>query len=190
MKIYDSLIRLKDRMVLALGTMRLHFFTNRNIQIKGIVSIHRTTKVQIKRDGYITLGKHVSASRNGIIASVGGKLIVGENTGFNSNNNIVCHELINIGSDCMFGPNVCIYDHDHMFGADGVKEGFKTGSVIIEDKCWIGANVTILRNTHIGQGCIIGAGATIKGTIPAHSLVISKQNIVIKSLKDLYSCSE
>lgn len=180
---YDVLFRWKSRVSLVINTIRIWTLFYRNIRIRGLVNIHRTTIVRGLDGGVIELGKRVTASRNSMIASVGGKLRIGDHTIFNTNNNIVCHELIDIGSDCMFGPNVCIYDHDHNFGYEGIQEGFKTGQVIIEDKCWIGANVTILRNTHIGKGCIIGAGAIIKGIIPDHSLVIGKHNVVIKSLK-------
>ena len=32
----------------------------------------------------------------------------------------------------------------------------------------------ILRNTHIGDGCVIGAGVVVKGDIPPHSIVTLK----------------
>lgn len=31
--------------------------------------------------------------------------------------------------------------------------------VIVEDNCWIGANVTLCPGTHIGRGCMVAAGA-------------------------------
>lgn len=82
----------------------------------------------------------------------------------------------------MFGPNVCIYDHDHKYDAEGFKEGYRTGAIVIEDHCWIGANVTILRGTHIGEGCVIGAGAILKGDIPEHSLVTPNRELIITRL--------
>ena len=83
----------------------------------------------------------------------------------------------------IFGPGVTIYDHDHMFSDEGILPGYKQGSVIIDDGCWIAANVTILRNTHIGEGCVIGAGAVVKGDIPAHSLVTSGRELKIRPIE-------
>ena len=56
--------------------------------------------------------------------------------------------------------------------------------ITIEDNCWIGANATILRGTHIGEGCVIGAGTVVKGEIPPHSIVTSNREMVIKPIKD------
>lgn len=83
----------------------------------------------------------------------------------------------------MFGPGVTIYDHDHKFSVEGVKTDLNYGSVIIDDGCWIAANVVILRNTHIGEGCVIGAGTVVKGQIPPHSLVTSDRKLNIIPLK-------
>lgn len=183
MCIFDEVLKWKNRLLLIIQTIRIRLLFYRNVRFTGLENIHRSTIVRGREGGKIELGKRVTASRNSMIASVGGILKIGDHTSFNTNCNVICHELIDIGSDCMFGPNVCIYDHDHVFGLEGLSEGFNTSPVIIENNCWIGANVTILRGTHIGQGCIIGAGAIIKGNIPDHSLVISKQNTIIKSLE-------
>ena len=58
--------------------------------------------------------------------------------------------------------------------------GVKHGPIVIEEGYWIAANVTILRNMHIGEGCVIGVGAIVQGDIPPHSLVTGdrKMNIV------------
>ncbi len=79
----------------------------------------------------------------------------------------------------IFGPGVTIYDHDHIFSDEGILPGYKQGSVIIDDGCWIAANVTILRDTHIGEGCVIGAGTVVKGNIPPHSLVTNDRGLNI-----------
>ena len=72
-----------------------------------------------------------------------------------------------------------IYDHDHKFGPEGIRPGYNTAPVVIENDCWIGAGVTILRGTHIGEGCVIGAGSIVKGEIPPHSLVTSDRQLTI-----------
>ena len=77
----------------------------------------------------------------------------------------------------IFGPGVTIYDHDHIFSDEGILPGYKQDSAIIDDGCWIAANVTILRNKHIGEGCVIGAGAVVRGDIPPHSLVTNDRSL-------------
>ena len=108
---------------------------------------------------------------------------IGQNVAFNRNCIVICRKAITIEGDVIFGPNVTIYDHDHVFSDEGVQPGYKHGDVVIEKGCWIAANVTILRNTHIGEGSVIGAGAVINGDIPPHSLVTSDRGISIVPIK-------
>jgi len=38
------------------------------------------------------------------------------------------------------------------------------------DNCWIAGNVTITAGAKIGNGCVIGAGSVVTGTIPDNTL--------------------
>lgn len=43
--------------------------------------------------------------------------------------------------------------------------------IVIGAGCWIGARVTLLGGTKLGPGCVVGAGAVVKGSFPAWSVV-------------------
>ena len=148
--------------------------------VDGLFRRRGDTQIIIEEDGKMRIGKSVSFQRNVSLTSVGGILDIGSNVSFNRNCIVICRKEITIKDHVIFGPGVTIYDHDHRFSDEGILPGFKYGSVIIEKGCWIAANVTILRNTHIGEDCVIGAGAIVQGDIPPHSLVTSdrKMNIV------------
>ena len=45
---------------------------------------------------------------------------------------------------------------------------------------WFGAGVIVCRNVHIGNGCVIGAGAVITKDIPPYSVVVGCPGRVIK----------
>jgi acetyltransferase-like isoleucine patch superfamily enzyme len=36
--------------------------------------------------------------------------------------------------------------------------------------CWLGAAVTVLGGVHIGEGCVIGAGAVVTKDLPPYSI--------------------
>ncbi len=164
-------------------TILLKIAYGKRITIKKYPDFSNSTKIKIYKNGKIVLGKGITAFNNVHFSAVDGKLEVGDSTSFNRNCIIVSRESIKIGEKCFFGPNVCIYDHDHVFDIEGVKIQYKTGPIVIEDNCWIGANAVILRGTHIGKGCVIGAGTIIKGDIPPHSIVMSDRKLSIKPIR-------
>ena len=44
------------------------------------------------------------------------------------------------------------------------------GGIVIEDDVWIGANCVILDGAILRQGCVIGAGAIVRGEIAAYTV--------------------
>lgn len=105
-----------------------------------------------------------------------GKLTIGSHCFFNINSSITCLEYIEIGDNCKFGNNLVIVDHDHNFRAYGNYSHrtpeFLSSPIRIGNNVWVGANVTILRGTTIGDNCVIGAGSTVKGDYPNNSIII------------------
>lgn len=150
--------------------------------IKGLFRKRFDTEIIIQDKGYMQIGANVNFQKRVALTSVGGNLIIENNVSFNRNCIVICRNNIFIGSGCMLGPGVTVYDHDHKFNNKEVSSEFNTGNVVIEKGCWIGANVVILRNTHIGEGSIIGAGTVVKGDIPAHSLVTSDRKLNITTI--------
>ena len=45
------------------------------------------------------------------------------------------------------------------------------GGVKIGCNCWIGAKVTILDGTEIGNGCVVAAGAVVTGKFPDNVII-------------------
>jgi acetyltransferase-like isoleucine patch superfamily enzyme len=118
------------------------------------------------------------------ISAVGGaNVFIGENVFFNRRCLIASHYKVEIGNNCKFGPNICVYDHDHEFNHSGIFGTFKTDEVIIGDGCWIGAGAIILKGTHIGDASVIAAGTVVRGSIPPHSLVYQDKKMIIKEIE-------
>ncbi len=181
---YDILLKWRKGFQCVLGTIKLRLLFYRNIRFSGIQRIHHSVQIYGRKRGSVMLGKQVSALRGCILVAVGGELKLGDHCHFSENCSVVCHESITIGTHCLFGPNVMVYDHDHRFGTKGVLDGYKTSPITIGDNCWIGANAVILRATHIGEGCVIGAGTVVKGDIPPHSLVTSDRKLIVEPIRE------
>lgn len=159
------------------------------LRYRGSIKLSPTKRVSLRsifriNKGKISFGRGFGIKSGTQIAANGGKIIIGKGVNFNHNCMCVSHESITIGDNCSFGPNVCIYDHDHAFDSNGkIKGKFKSSEIIIEENVWIGANSVILRGSHIGANSIIGAGSIIKGKIPKNSIITQKRETNIKSLR-------
>jgi acetyltransferase-like isoleucine patch superfamily enzyme len=83
--------------------------------------------------------------------------------------------FIRIGNDVLIGPNCVLRAADHVF-TDRTRpinsQGHRWGRIIIEDDCWLGANVVVLKNVTIGRGSVIGAGAVVTRNIPPYSIAV------------------
>lgn len=137
-----------------------------------INSIRGALITEIIGDGRITIGRFLMSRGPLYLKSVnGGKLTIGENVFFNHNCSITCAESIIIGSHCMFANNIVIVDHDHKIGKEGVTEELVSKPIIIEDRVWCGANVSITKGVHIGTGAVIGANAVVVNDVEPYTVV-------------------
>jgi len=84
---------------------------------------------------------------------------------------------LRIGNNVLIGPNLFLECDDHIFNNVGktiwsTKNERNIGNIIIENDVWIGGNVTILKNTQIGEGAIIGAGSIVTKPVPPYTICI------------------
>ncbi|CAN5385625.1 hypothetical protein BH11BAC3_BH11BAC3_19610 [soil metagenome] len=132
---------------------------------------------------------HQVVFRNGCELRTGqdGALTIGHHTFFNNYCSVQCFGKINIGNNCQFGEGVKLYDMNHRFNDPGVlisEQGYHVGEIIIGNNCWVGSNVTILKNVTIGDNVVIGANCLIYKSVPSNSLVVHNENLVITNRRD------
>lgn len=53
-------------------------------------------------------------------------------------------------------------------------------SVFIGDGSWIGTNVVVVGNVHIGKHCVIGANSVVTKNIPDYSIAVGVPAKVVK----------
>ncbi|MHB1570667.1 MAG: acyltransferase [Solirubrobacteraceae bacterium] len=69
---------------------------------------------------------------------------------------------IEIGCDCLIGPEVLILTSTHAFGPDGeIARKSEARNVRIGDGSWLGARVMIMPGLTIGAGAVVAAGAVV-----------------------------
>lgn len=162
----------------------LHVRFGSKAQGSLVQNIHPTTEIAIEK-GVLQLSHSIFTRKNVSFRVVAGQLSIGTSF-FNQGCSVTAMQCIRIGNNCLFGPNVVIVDHDHNYKYLDNQRGnhYLTGDVVIEDNVWIGANVTILRGTVIGENSVVGAGTVIKGVYPANSLIMSdNRSISVRQIR-------
>ena len=116
------------------------------------------------------MGEAFSA-RSGCIFNISdsGHLSIGDNVFMNDRCCVNVREDVTIGSGCLFGQNVMIYDHDHDYRGD-LRNGFISAPVTIGENTWIGSGAIILKGVHIGSGCVIAANSVVTRDVPDDTL--------------------
>ncbi|WP_080459210.1 acyltransferase [Roseovarius sp. A-2] len=98
---------------------------------------------------------------------------------------ISLHEAgtIRVGRDCMLSGNIHI-DVSDMHSIIDISTGKRINppaDVEIGDHVWIARSVQILKGSRIGENCMVGAAALVKGDFPEGSLLAGVPARVLRS---------
>jgi acetyltransferase-like isoleucine patch superfamily enzyme len=128
--------------------------------------IGKGARVLLGEDSACELGEGVYLSRGCLLqVNVGARLQIADNVFLNENVRIVANESVFIGSNTLFGPNVCIYDHDHVFNEQGVSEELVSSPVVVGERCWVAANSLIVRGVSVADSVLIGGGSVVSRSL-------------------------
>lgn len=133
----------------------------------------------LSKDGLI-IGNNVSFGYattlriTGSIYNLGKGVIIGNNVGLGTHGYFGGAGGLIIGDDTIFGNYVSVHPENHIYNDIDRPirlQGVNHKGIIIGKNCWIGAKVTILDGVEIGDGCIIAAGAVVKGSFPSNCII-------------------
>ena len=151
--------------------------------LNRVKSFFIITNLKLENGKSLKLGK--VRTRGGLKINVDKKAHCAiEGAFFNYGCSISCLHSIKIGKNCIFGENVKIYDHNHIFKKANIpfsKQGFKTKEIVIGNNVWIGSNCVILKGVCIGDNVVVGANCVISENIPPNTLVKRKSDEQISS---------
>ncbi len=165
----------KSAQVIINGRLRLGH-SKKQAQISAQkVNIYFADNSKITIEDGVSVGQGVN-----LIAKNSAQIIIGANTYFTSDSHIEAVNLIRIGKDCAISWGVTIIDSDHHSILLNDKMTSPNATVEIGDHVWIGCNVTILKNSKIGNNCIVAAGSIVKGQFPDNCLIGGSPASIIK----------
>ena len=163
---------------------RSRIYSMQNLSIDRGCYIDALSLKGISFGNNVSIGKYTTIECTGTLKSLGKGLKVGSRVGLGTHGFFGCAGGIEIGDDTIFGNYVSLHSENHNFQDRNIPirlQGVKRKGIIIGKDCWIGAKVTILDGTVIGDGCIVAAGAVVRGYIPPYSIIGGIPAKVIKS---------
>ena len=163
---------------------RSRIYSMQNLSIDRGCYIDALSSEGISFGNNVSIGKYTTIECTGTLKSLGKGLKVGSRVGLGTHGFFGCAGGIEIGDDTIFGNYVSLHSENHKFQDRNIPirlQGVKRKGIIIGKDCWIGAKVTILDGTVIGDGCIVAAGAVVRGYIPPYSIIGGIPAKVIKS---------
>lgn len=90
---------------------------------------------------------------------------------------------IYIGDDVLIGHNACLLTLNHEMEPEN-RADMHPKPIHIEDKVWLGSNVTVLPGVTIGEGAIVAAGAVVTKDVESNTIVGGVPAKIIKRISD------
>jgi len=113
-----------------------------------------------------------------------GSIVIGKGVYANRNLNISAGAPIVIGDRVTIATNVFIsnYDHGYEDPATAINDQplVVHGKISIGEDSWLGANVCVLGNVHIGSHVVIGANSVVTADIPSYSVAVGSPARVVR----------
>ena len=163
---------------------------NPHIVLKGMVFLGKNVEIHATPElSRLEIGRWVHIGDGNSIRCHEGNLRIGDKTVFG------CNNVVNAYLDIEFGPASLVADWCYICDFDHVTDnlnlpikdqGIVKGPVRIGGDTWVATKVTILRNTIIGRGCVLGAHAVARGIIEDYGIAVGSPARVVKNRKDAW----
>ncbi len=154
----------------------------------------------------VQIGENSMLNCNLIFESDKGNIKIGDRTFINADTFLISRNSIEIGNDVTIAWGCTIYDHnshsidwkerrndlfrqldDYRNGNDFIKnknwDTVKSRPIKIEDKVWLGFNVTVLSGVTIGEGAIVGACSVVREDVEPWTIVAGNPAKMVKRIK-------
>ena len=145
--------------------------------------IHHSVRLDTPPYRQFWLGDYSVIESFACINNAVGDVMIGNHTRIGLHNTII--GPVTIGSHVNLAQGITVTALNHNFEDTNQRideQGISTTPVTIEDDVWIGANAVILPGVHVGNHCVVAAGAVVTKDVPAHSLVAGVPAKIIKQL--------
>lgn len=134
--------------------------------------------VRLAESGVVRIGEGVLLAHDVQLhlRDRGAVIDIGAGTFVNHRTELVAHQSVRIGRDCLLAWDILVLDSD----SHSVDGGARTAPVSIGDRVWIGCRATVLKGVTVGDGAVVAAGSVVVSDVPARALVAGNPARVVR----------
>jgi acetyltransferase-like isoleucine patch superfamily enzyme len=141
------------------------------MQVGSGVSIGARCRIVAEPGAEIVLGDGCELDDGCTLAAYAGSRLVIEARSFLGHHcTVAARDSVRIGAGTFLGEMVSIRDHDH--GRPPSSGAATIAPVTVGRDVWLGAKVTVLRGTDVGDEAVVGANAVVRGTVPPRAVAV------------------
>lgn len=160
---------------------------NPHVVLRGMVFLGKNVEIHSTPGlSRLEIGRWVHIGDGNAIRAHEGSLRIGDKAVFGRQNVVNAYLDIEIGGSTIIADWCYLTDFDHVTTDITVPikdQGIVKGPMRIGPDCWLATKVTVLRNTRVGRGCVLGAHAVVKGEIPDYAIAVGAPARVVRDRK-------
>ncbi len=139
------------------------------------------TRIDVLPFNQFVLGRNSIIEDFSTINNGVGDVLIGDNSLIGMGNVII--GPVKIGNNVIFAQNIVASGLNHQYQDTEVailNQPVNTAQIVVEDDCWIAANVVLTAGVTIGKHAVIGAGSVVTKDVPPFSVATGNPARVIK----------
>lgn len=144
-------------------------------------TVCRRTRMDVLPFNEFTLGNYSTVEDFATINNGVGPVHIGNHTRIGIGNVVI--GPVSIGDNVILAQNIVMSGLNHKYQDPHTPiylQGETVKEILVEDDCWIGANVVITSGVRIGKHSVVAAGAVVTKDIPPYSVAVGNPARVIK----------
>lgn len=175
-------------------------FLGKNCTIRNSKNITFGTNVTIEKfttiDGYAKeklifgngtrIGAYSLVTCTSHLSKYGKGIKTGSNTAIGQFSEFGAAGGIEIGDNVIMGSYISFHSENHNFKDDTKlirEQGVTSKGIVLGNNIWVGAKVTFLDGSNVGNNCVIAAGAVVNGVFPDNVVLGGVPARILKNIE-------
>jgi acetyltransferase-like isoleucine patch superfamily enzyme len=162
---------------------RLWALAHRGAEIGARVTVGRGCRLILDPGGRLVLADDCEVDDGSTLAVYhGGRLALGAGCFVGHHATLAARDSVELGAGTFLAELVSVRDHDHAVGLPPSSGEVDVAQVRLGADVWLGAKVTVLRGSRVGDRTVVGANSVVRGDLPADVVAVGAPARVVRTI--------